>query len=342
MRLGARVTAVEETVSHHGLLLKLLLCGTWPHTCPPHQVSRVHHVTTRTPHAPGSPLGHPRHNMSTHPAMGRVARQLLLCHHVLQVSNVRVGGRGIAVRTRSRELFQELWRKRARALGAWLALVRIRVAPGHALCLGEILQGGGGLVGWDDTRQVELRDARVARSNDVTQVGAVGAQKGVRGVGAALVGVGHAFTEHVLQLLRRDNIFWVLLGELRGYTAQRGVHRASVRGVLHAREPSHLVLGVHRGQAVSHPVQGSPSGAHHGRIHTVKAHGVGGQLAAVGPNGTLGQQHRALVVPWVTSDDVDSGHQRPIWHHLVIRGGNGLDRVVVEWGGARHGILGHL
>lgn len=132
-----------------------------------------------------SPLGYPRHTMSTHPAVGGVGGQLLFCHHVLQVSNVRVGGGGIAVRARGRELFQQLWRKGARALGARLALVGVRVVPlalldpGHALCLGEILQGGGGLVGGDDTRQVELRDARVGRSDDVTQVGAVGAQKGV-------------------------------------------------------------------------------------------------------------------------------------------------------------------
>lgn len=32
----------------------------------------------------------------------------------------------------------------------------------------------------------------------------------------------------------------------------------------------------------------------------------------------------------------------PVWEQLIIRGGNGLDGIVVEWRGAGHGVLGHL
>lgn len=97
--------------------------------------------------------------------------------------------------------------------------------------------------------------------------------------------------------------------------------------MLHAGETARhmlLVLGVHWRDVAgtSHTVRRS-STAHHGGVHARHAHGVWGRQhlagrvvpvdhhahgalrTTVGPHGALRQEHLVLVVPHVSSSDVD-------------------------------------
>ena len=163
------------------------------------------------------------------------------------------------------ELFKELlW---GRLLG-WGTLVGVLLG----LALREVLQGATGLVGRNDTGQIELWDASVAWPDDLAQVRPIPDGHGcerVRGVRLALVG--HPLAEQ-MELLLWKNVF-VGLRELRGHATDGGVH-GSMGGMLHAREAAHLVLRVHGGDiAGPHSVWGSST--HHGRVHARQPHGVG-------------------------------------------------------------------
>lgn len=238
---------------------------------------------------------------------------------------------------------------------------------GHGLTFGEVLQRAAGLVRGNDSGQIKLWDPCGRGADHIAQVRPV--PHGHRGEGVLRVKtslVGQALAEE-LELVVWDTYLFRGRVELLRHSRVGGVQKCVRRG-LHSRKGTHLILWKHR-RDVARPdsIWASPSTApHHCRVHPGHAHWAGGvqhgsrwimgQLwlavknhphgtvcAAVGAHRILRSEEHlgGRIVPHV-SCHVGSRHHGPIWHHLIIRGGDGLNRIMVQGSRAGHGILGHL